>query len=62
MNAKTRETSTDNGHRDLFLDMVNVLRAVAEHFKDTDAPLGSAARDCVRRFDDAFSADAGAKP
>jgi hypothetical protein len=32
-------------------DAMDVLRAVAKHFQDTDAPLGSAATDVLRRFD-----------
>jgi len=32
-------------------DMLDVLRAVAKHFKDTDVPLGSAARAIIAKVD-----------
>jgi hypothetical protein len=45
----------------LLEDAIDVLRAVAAHFQDTDAPLGSAARDVVRRFDALLSPNAETK-
>ena len=43
-------------------DMLDVLRAVAAHFEDTDAPLGSAARALIQRVSSSpeTSADSGA--